>query len=113
MLNVSFFSIDQNNQGLKLSGILDSTTCAEFESKVNQNEQLGKHNIIIDLAELSYISSAGLRSLTMLFKSLASNKKKLALLHPQELVKEVISVSGFIKLMPIYTSLQEAQSDLA
>lgn len=92
---------------IKLEGNLDSNTYSVFQDKAKKFYGASQQDMIIDMSELQYISSAGLRSLAILFKDLAANKAKIFLLQPQDLVKEVLTISGFTKLMPISDSLED------
>ena len=95
---------------LHLDGALDASTCGQFDQEIiNVTENKTSLDTMIELKNLSYLSSAGLRSLVILFKKLAGQKKKLCLIEPQPLVKEILSISGFTKLMTIYPSIETAK----
>ena len=94
---------------IRLIGNLDSSTCNVFYEKVRAIFDQSEKSIVIDMAALQYISSAGLRSLAMLFKAVSGKKHKIFILQPQSLVKAVLTISGFVKLMPIVDDLQKVQ----
>lgn len=110
MLKVTLLSSNEQYILTQLEGSLDSNTCDTFDKEMTAVlKEETPHHVIIDIEHLSYLSSAGLRSLAILFKKLAPKKKKLLLAKPKSLVKEVLKVSGFSKLMPIYDTLDEAE----
>jgi anti-anti-sigma factor len=62
---------------LRLSGRLDTTTARAFEKKILGQIESGERHVVIDLAQLDYISSAGLRVIVLAAKRLsAANGKR-------------------------------------
>jgi anti-anti-sigma factor len=64
--------------------------------------------VIIDLAEVSYLSSMGIRLIVMSAKATRLNGGKLALLSPAGNVGEVLTTAGIDTLIPIYHDIEEA-----
>ena len=91
--------MDGNILTLNLSGRLDTTTAPDLE-KVIVSELPGIQKLVLDLADLEYISSAGLRVLLMAQKSM-SQKDGMDVLHPNELIMEVFDVTGFTDILNI------------
>ncbi|HEX2931917.1 MAG TPA: STAS domain-containing protein, partial [Candidatus Binatia bacterium] len=91
---------------LSLSGKLDGTTAKSFEEKILTRIDSGDRRFIIDVAELDYISSAGLRVFALAGKRLDSTNGKLVLCgfkktipyytlnRPRDPVREVFDVAG-------------------
>ena len=80
---------------VEIEGRLDTSTAPEFESFVNDNIA-GVAELIIDMKNLDYISSAGLRVL------LSAQKKmnavgKMIVKNANETVKEIFEVTGFLR----------------
>src|SRR5678815_2099883 len=75
---------------LSLSGKLDGTTAKTFEEKILTRIDSGDRRIIIDVAELQYVSSAGLRVFMLAAKRLDGANGKLVL-------------CGFKKTIPYHT----------
>ena len=97
---------------LSLSGRLDTTTSKAFEDRILAHIESGERRIAIDLAELEYISSAGLRVFLLAAKRLDSAQGRIALCALTEPVREVFDIAGFIPIFAIYDSQQEALKDL-
>ncbi len=57
---------------------------------------------VLDASGLEYISSAGLRSLLALAKRLMDDNSQLVVCGARGLVEEVLRMSGFDKLIPMY-----------
>lgn len=84
---------------IELAGRLDTTTAPEFEAVVN-NEFDGVTEVVLDFANLEYVSSAGLRVL------LAAQKKmnvqgKMTVKNVNEEILEVFDITGFSDILTI------------
>ena len=105
---------------LSLSGKLDGTTAKAFEEKILGQIESGDRRFIIDLAQLDYISSAGLRVFALAGKRLDSPNGKLVLCgfkktipyhtlnRPRDPVREVFDVAGFSSIFSSYGSHDDA-----
>jgi len=93
---------------LSISGRLDTTTAKAFESKILAQIDAGDRRFIIDLAQLDYISSAGLRVLVLAGKRLDGGKGKIVLCSLKNPVREVFDIVGFSSTFPVYASHDDA-----
>jgi anti-anti-sigma factor len=96
-------------QIVDLEGRLDSNTAAEFEKQI---AAVPGTLIVLDLAKLEYISSAGLRCVLGALKRVSAAGGKLALAAPIPAVAEVFEISGFITLVTVYPDRASAVSAL-
>jgi len=92
----------------KVTGRLDSVTGVEFEEKSAEWTEEDKAKVVIDFSELEYISSYGLRSLLAMTKALNEKCGRLAICGISGLVEEIINVSGFDTIIPIYDDVHAA-----
>ena len=105
---------------LSVSGRLDGTTAKLFEEKILTRIDSGDRRFIIDVAELHYISSAGLRVFALAGKRLNGANGKLVLCGFKKTipyhtlnripdpVREVFDTSGFSTIFPSYGSHDDA-----
>jgi anti-sigma B factor antagonist len=93
---------------LSLSGKLDTTTAKTFEERMLAHIEAGDRRFIIDLAQLDYISSAGLRVFLLAAKRLESGKGKIVLCSLKNPVREVFDIAGFSSIFSVYGSHDEA-----
>ena len=84
---------------VEVSGRLDTLTAPEFESKV-EPELSGVKDLVIDLKDLEYISSAGLRVLMGLVK-IMKDQGEMNVINPSEVVMDVFSLTGFDSILNI------------
>ena len=85
---------------IKVKGRLDTNTAPELEKSALADANAVK-KMKLDLAELDYISSAGLRVILTVHKHLHSNGGSLVVAHPKDEVMEVFDMTGFSSFLVI------------
>ena len=93
---------------VSVKGRMDAVTAPEFEKAAETLMGEGETAFVVDLAELDYISSAGLRSILALTKKLKTNGGSLHLAALQDAVREVFDISGFSSIIPVFDSVEAA-----
>jgi anti-anti-sigma factor len=93
-----------------VSGRIDATAAPLFDSHCSQYVAEGHKILIVDLSEVDYLSSAGLRSLVTLSKKLRPVKGKLVIVGVHGTVKEIFDIAGFSDLFPMCDTIREAAS---
>ena len=83
-----------------LAGRLDTTTAPELEEALNGILGAAK-NLVFDIEDLLYVSSAGLRVFLMMQKDVMKKGGSMKVLHPTEDVREIFSVTGFTEFLTI------------
>lgn len=88
-----------------LFGELDSRTAPIVQEKLlTLPEPNGK--ALLDMSGVSYISSAGLRALLMLYRQMAARDGRVALVGLTENIRDVMSVTGFLDFFNDYETLE-------
>jgi anti-anti-sigma factor len=64
--------------------------------------------VVIDLADVTFIASMGLRGLVMCAKSIHSKRGKVSMFGPRPEVADVIKTMGIDELIPLSASQAEA-----
>lgn len=82
-------------------GRLDGTTAAAAENEILGLLVDGVSSITIDLSELDYVSSAGLRVMLVSAKAAKAKGGKVVLLSPKPAIMEVLTISGFDKILQV------------
>jgi anti-anti-sigma factor len=93
---------------LQLIGRLDTNTSPEAQKSLNEHIDGGASKLVLDFAQLDYISSAGLRILLATAKKLRGSKGEMRLANLNETVKEIFDVSGFSALLNVFGNTEDA-----
>lgn len=67
-----------------------------------------KKALVVDLSDVSFLASMGLRTLMMCARSIASKGGRMALASPQENVQRVLDTTGAQDVVGVYPSLDSA-----
>jgi anti-anti-sigma factor len=82
-------------------GRLDSATARELEATLNAVLERTLDSIVIDMSELTFVSSAGLRVFLLAAKRLNAQDRGFVLCALQPRVGQVFEISGFAKIIAI------------
>jgi anti-anti-sigma factor len=93
---------------LALSGKLDATTAKPFEEKIVGVLDSGTQRLVVDLSQMDFVSSSGLRVFFLAAKRLRSTDGKIALCSMNDHVRQVFDLAGFSAIFSIYSSRDEA-----
>ena len=89
-------------------GRIDSATSAQFEAQLDTVFADPADALIIDLTDLEYMSSAGLRVLLMVAKRARAEERPLILCSLAPGIREVFDISGFSTIFEIAATRAEA-----
>ncbi|KAB8040566.1 anti-sigma factor antagonist [Silvanigrella paludirubra] len=93
-------SLKEKTLNFDCDGSLDIESFENFDKYFTGNYDKSFETIIINLKKVNYISSVGLRSLLRCAKQVYSDKNKIFLKVENEMVKNIITLSGFCKILP-------------
>ena len=97
---------------ISLKGRLDSVTSPMLEKDLTDLMAGGERFLVMDLGDLEYISSAGLRSILVVVKRLKEKQGKLLLASLKGVVREAFEISGFSTIIPVFESVDSALSSV-
>jgi anti-anti-sigma factor len=89
----------------RLSGKLSLETVNQFISTMRPEPAA---HLVLDMSGLAFLDSAGVGALVSLFVSRRSHGKTLALAGLTQQGNAVMQVSGLLKLIPIFPSVEDA-----
>ncbi|HEV2673143.1 MAG TPA: STAS domain-containing protein [Aliidongia sp.] len=90
------------------AGRIDLSNAEAFKDALSAALATAKSALVIDLAGVDYISSAGLRSLMIVFKAGKGQGKAFAIAGLQPLVLEIFTISRFNLVFPLFGKVREA-----
>ncbi|MBN1428765.1 MAG: anti-sigma factor antagonist [Anaerolineae bacterium] len=92
---------------------LDATTAPELENTLIDLLQQGRFWILVDMAQVSYISSRGLKALASAWRQADNNNGALALCNINPQVLSVFETVGFTQIFTIHPSQNAALSAMS
>jgi anti-anti-sigma factor len=97
---------------LALAGRLDTNTALQLDQEIDRRLAGGAvQRLVFDVAELDYLSSAGIRCFIRARKAIEPGGGKVAVVHPKPAVRKVLDI---VKALPggIFTSTTELDAYL-
>ncbi len=106
------FRYRELEDGIKLiglDGMLDMTGVTRVERKLAEHVAGQDARVILDLSEVTFLASIGIRLIVNTAKSVASRGGRLVLLNPIQGVEEILEVTGVAEVIPVCAKLEEAR----
>ncbi len=95
-----------------LTGRMDNAGTQEINASFSTLTDADKPMIAVDLSEVSFLASIGIRTLVSSARAVANRGGAMALANPQPLVAETLQAAGIDSIIPIYTDVAEAGREL-
>lgn len=93
---------EQNGQTtIAVEGMLDSSSASQFQEVVNQQLEKKDLDLVVEMSELTYTSSQGIRTILTLIKAMLARNGKLVFRNIKPAVKEVLDMAGISQAMVI------------
>ncbi len=109
-------SIAGSNAGtatVKLTGSLDTATAPELEKQLAPVLAGGVKDVIFDLANLKFISSAGLRVFSTTRKTMKERSGQVSFIHMQPQIQEVFEIIKSLPGVAVFKDMAEMDKYLA
>jgi anti-anti-sigma factor len=92
-----------------LKGRIDSNTAPELSEKINVITSHGRYKIILDMTDVIFVSSAGLRVFINIQKTCKKmNQGELVMVKTPLRVYETLELAGFAPLFKFYNDVNSA-----
>ena len=104
--------LEEGIQLVKFTGRLDMQATNAMADQFAFSVGNGRASAIVDLSEVEFLASIGMRMLISGARGLNNRGKKMVLLNPTPSVKEALMTAGFDQLIPICDDIDEALSHL-
>lgn len=93
---------------VSVSGRIDTATSTQFEETIKDLIDRGQFNLVMDLAEVDFLSSSGLRILVTTRKKLREMGGDIVLANPSQRASDSVEIAGLDKLFASYLTREEA-----
>ena len=101
-------SLINNVVVIKIYGDIDALTAPEITEHIKKHIEKSNFNLIADLSEVQYTSSAGLRTLLSAVKETRNNNGDMRLAGVQSDVQKVLTLTGFNNILKIFPDVDSA-----
>src|SRR5262245_27088055 len=98
---------------VKLTGSLDTATAPELERQLAPVLAGGAKDVVFDLAQLKFISSAGLRVFSSTRKTLKERGGQASFIHMQPQIQEVFEIMKSLPGVAVFKDVAELDRYLA
>lgn len=94
---------------VKVTGRVDSQTAPQLEETLKAITEANRFNIVLDLKEVNFVSSAGLRTMIATQKTCKRwNRGELVLAQVPQRIYETLDLAGFVPLFRFCDEVVEA-----
>lgn len=101
-----------DSQRVALSGRLDTHSYDELDRRLAPLLSSNILSLVLDLGELEYISSAGIRSVFKARKALSARGGKVVVANLQPQIAKVFDIVKAVPMGEVFTSVEEADAYL-
>lgn len=94
---------------VKLKGELDHHTSEDARKKID-GQYLNNNllNIVLDLRELNFMDSSGIGLIMGRYKNCTSRNGKVSIVSTSPYINRMLKMSGLLKLVNVYETIEEA-----
>ncbi len=103
-MSISYQELGNQTWLVSVSGRLDQNQTPDLEARLNTLLEEGHNRILIDLSDVNYINSGGLRCLVTAWRRAKKDGGNVVLTGLKSRVNEVFSMVGFDKVFEVYPS---------
>jgi anti-sigma B factor antagonist len=91
---------------VEIAGSIDGKTAPEALRQISPLLHASS-KILLDMSQVKYMSSAGVRMLLTIYRQMASNDGRVALVGMYEQIQDTLSVTGFLSHFTTYQTVDE------
>jgi anti-anti-sigma factor len=111
-MGIEYSQLENGIRLIRLSERLDIDGTIKIGPRLTEYTNGDDLLIILDLAEVDFLASIGIRMLVTTAKSIMSHGGRVVILNPLPSVGEVLELTGITQAIPIFRDLEEAKNQL-
>jgi anti-sigma B factor antagonist len=93
------------------TGRVDESTANEFGEQLNAEVRVAPALLILNLSGITYMSSRGLRMLTLAQRLGNEHGVRIALSAPNEIMREILAISRYDLVFPLFDTDEQAAAE--
>lgn len=105
-MDITITTRDTNITVVQISGELDGKTAPVAQERITPLCRPG-HKLILDMRDVEYMSSAGLRLMLLIQRQIASAQGQMVLVGLSEEIKDTMSATGFLAYLTTADTLDD------
>ena len=111
-MELQYSELGNNIRMIKLKGRFDIAGTSQIETAFASHCEGTNARVVVDLSEIDFLASIGIRLLMLTAKSIASRGGKMVLLNPTPEVFHILEITGVPAVIPVYSHLESAEAIL-
>ena len=104
--------LEEDIYKINLKGRMDIIGNADIDIKFSGMTALPRMLFIVDLSEVNFIASIGIRTLLLIAKATHNRNGKIVILNPDSQVKKILLMAGIDMVIPIVDTLDLAIAEI-
>ncbi len=104
-------TVIQDVNVVKLAGDLDGNTAPNVQTQI-MGLAIPNVKMILDMSQVAYMSSAGLRMLLVMYRTINSKSGKVVLVGLSEEIRDTMSMTGFLDFFTYLDTLDDGLKTL-
>ncbi len=96
-----------------LDGSLDALNAPDAIRFMLSQVESGWNHLVLDLSQVDFMSSAGLRALLIVLKECRYQGGDLRLVGPNPAIANILKITGFTGVMQVFDDVEQAASSFA
>lgn len=110
-MNIILETLADNVTLIRLSGRIDSQTVPEINAAL-EPLLVDECRLLVDMEGVTYMSSAGLRTLLVLYQSVETQRGRVVMAGVNEHIQDIMAMTGFLDHFELRPTLQQGLATL-
>ena len=92
-------------------GRVDESTATAFTERLIAEAGSARDRLVLDLSDIAYMSSRGLRALTLAQREATRAGSTIVLARPNETMREILAISRYDMIFKVAETVEDALAD--
>jgi len=107
-VEISKYVHEDNILVLEIRGEVDAYTAQDLNKTLGDLLHDGYHQIVVEVSQMTFISSAGIRTFLYAQREAVQSGGEVKLVAPTDQVRRIFEIAGFYELFQITNDLEES-----
>lgn len=110
-MKISKLVHENNIMMLEIKGEVDAYTSQDLSKTLEDMLGDGYHKIVVEVSQMTFISSAGIRAILYAHKQAVQMGGELRFVGPTDQVRRIFEITGYFEIFQISDNLEETISN--